>query len=41
MKDWNYELEGGESVDCLALGSGWCAILTDSGYVRVLSMDGI
>lgn len=41
LKDWHYELKDGESVDCLALGTGWAAVLTDFQYIRVFSMDGI
>lgn len=41
LKDWHFELKDGESVDCLAIGSGWSAVLTDFGYIRVFSIDGI
>ncbi len=40
-KDWSYELKGGESVECVAVGSGWCAALTDFNYIRIFSSDGI
>jgi hypothetical protein len=40
LKDWHYELRDGESVDCLALGAGWVAVLTDFQYIRVFSIDG-
>ena len=28
-------------VECLALGTGWCAVATDFDYIRVFSNDGI
>lgn len=37
LKDWSYELKDGESVECLALGSGWCAAATNFGYIRIFS----
>ena len=40
-KEWNYELKNGESVECLAVGSGWCTVLTSCNYLRVFSTDGI
>lgn len=41
FKDWNYELPQGESVECLAIGSGWCAAFTSANYYRIFSTDGI
>ena len=41
LKDWHYELKDGESVECLAIGSGWCAAATDFGYIRIFSNDGV
>ena len=41
LKDWHYELKDGESVECLAIGSGWCAVATDFGYIRIFSNDGV
>jgi hypothetical protein len=41
LKDWHFELKDGESVDCLAIGAGWVTALTDFGYLRVFSADGI
>ncbi len=40
-KPWNHELKNGESVECLAIGSGWCCALTNFNYLRVFSHDGI
>jgi hypothetical protein len=40
-KEWNFELPQGESAECLAIGSGWCAVFTSSNYFRVFSTDGI
>jgi hypothetical protein len=41
LKEWNYELPQGESVECLAIGSKWCVALTNANYLRVFSSDGI
>ena len=41
VKPWNYELKNQESVECLAIGSGWCAIHTNFNYIRIFSNDGI
>ena len=41
LKDWHYELKDGESAECLAMGSGWCAVHTDFGYIRIFSSDGV
>ena len=41
MKEWNYELKNGESVECLAVGSGWNAVLTTFNYLRIFSNNGI
>lgn len=41
LKDWHYEIEDGENVECLAMGTGWVAAYTDFGYIRVFSSDGI
>ena len=35
VKSWNYELKNGESVECLAIGSGWSAIQTNFNYIRI------
>ena len=40
-KEWDYELPLGESVECLAVGSGWVAVFTSANYFRVFSADGI
>ena len=29
QKTWNYMLRNGESIECLAMGSGWCCALTN------------
>lgn len=41
LKEWHFELQDGESVDCLAIGTGWVCAFTDFGYFRVFSCDGI
>lgn len=41
LKDWNFELKDQESVDCVAIGSGWACAYTDFGYIRVFSLNGI
>ena len=41
MKEWNYELKNGESVECLAVGSGWNAVHTTFNYLRIFSNNGI
>lgn len=41
VNDWHFELKDGESSECLAIGSGWVAALTDCGYIRIFSNDGI
>jgi hypothetical protein len=40
-KEWSYELKNRESVECLAIGSRWCAVLTSNNYLRIFSTDGI
>jgi hypothetical protein len=40
-KVWNYELKNSESVECVAVGSGWCSAYTNYNYVRIFSADGI
>lgn len=40
VKEWNFELKNGESVECLAVGSGWNAVLTNYNYIRVFSNNG-
>ena len=37
VKEWTFELKNGESAECLAVGSGWNAILTNYNYIRVFS----
>ena len=41
VKEWNYELKNGESVECLATGSSWNAVLTNYNYIRIFSNNGI
>ena len=41
VKEWNYELKNSESVECLAVGSGWNAVLTNYNYIRIFSNNGI
>ena len=41
VKPWNFELKNGESAECLAIGSGWCAVQTNFNYIRIFSNDGI
>lgn len=38
---WHYKLPRGEHIECIAQGSGWLAISTDLGYLRVFSTDGV
>jgi len=40
-KDWHHKMQYGESIQCIAQGSGWCAAYTDAGFVRVFSQDGV
>lgn len=41
LKGWHFSLKHGEQVECVAIGSGWCAAATDFGYVRVFSIEGV
>mmetsp|Transcript_20075 Transcript_20075/g.27124 ORF Transcript_20075/g.27124 Transcript_20075/m.27124 type:complete len:104 (-) Transcript_20075:1309-1620(-) len=41
VKEWTYELMNGESAECLAVGSGWNAVLTNYNYIRIFSNNGI
>lgn len=41
LKDWHYEMPNDENADCLAVGTGWVAVYTDFGYIRIFSIDGI
>ena len=41
IKPWTYQLKNGESVECMAIGTGWCAVLTNYNYIRVFSHTGI
>lgn len=37
VKEWNYEMPSGESIECLAQGSGWCAVTTSLNNLRIFS----
>lgn len=41
VKEWHFALKHGEQVENLAIGSGWCAVATDFGYIRVFSTEGV
>jgi hypothetical protein len=41
LNDWHYQLDLGENIESVALGTGWLAVITSIGYVRVLSTEGI
>jgi ferredoxin-like protein FixX len=41
IKDWHFALKYNEQIECLAIGSGWCAAATDFGYIRVFSIEGV
>jgi len=41
LKDWHFKLEKNEIVECLAMGTGWCAVATDYGYLRIFTSDGV
>ncbi|TNV85001.1 hypothetical protein FGO68_gene11836 [Halteria grandinella] len=41
LKDWHFALKHSEQVECVAMGSGWCAAATDFGYIRVFSHEGV
>lgn len=41
MKPWSYQFKNGESVECMAMGTGWCCALTNFNYIRVFSNSGI
>jgi hypothetical protein len=40
-KDWNFKMNEGESIECIASGTGWCACVTDQGFLRIFSHDGV
>jgi hypothetical protein len=37
LKDWRYQLKDDESVECLAMGTGWCAAATSKDYIRIFA----
>lgn len=41
LKDWHYKLNSQERVECMAQGSGWCAVATNSGFIRIFSSEGV
>ena len=40
-QDWHYQMQDGESIEAIAQGSEWVAAITDAGYIRVFSLDGV
>ena len=40
-KDWSYKMNEGESIECIASGSGWSACVTDQNFLRIFSHDGV
>lgn len=41
LKDWHYKLNLNERVECMAQGSGWCAVATNTGFIRIFSTEGV
>ena len=41
LKDWHYKMNFNEQIECMAQGSGWCAVSTSNGYLRIFSHEGI
>ncbi len=41
LGDWHYKMSPNESIECLAQGSGWCAVYTDFNYIRIFSQEGV
>lgn len=41
LKDWNFKMNYGESILCIAQGTGWVAAFTSAGYIRIFSNDGV
>lgn len=40
-KEWKSQLPDDEFVDCMALGSGFIALATDKGFIRIFTVGGI
>ena len=38
---WHYKLPRGEHIECIAQGSEWVAAITDLGYLRIFSSEGV
>lgn len=38
---WHYELKKGETTECVASGTKWCAALTSAGLIRFFTQSGI
>ena len=41
IKKWRYSLPKGENAEVLTVGVKWCAVATDSYYIRVFSLEGV
>ena len=41
IRSWSYNLPKGENADSLAIGDNWCAVATDSHYIRFFSIEGV
>ena len=41
LTDWHHQLDLGENIESVALGTGWLAVITSLGFVRILSTEGI
>lgn len=40
-KDWSFKMNEGESIESIASGTGWCACVTDQGFLRIFSHEGV
>lgn len=40
-KEWKVQLPDNEYIDCMALGSGFIAVATDKGFIRIFTVGGI
>jgi chromosome transmission fidelity protein 4 len=41
VPEWHMALKKGENAECLASGTGWAAVYTNQGLIRVFSTTGI
>ena len=41
IKQWGFDLPKGENAENLAVGSTFCAVSTDSNYIRFFSLHGV